>query len=128
MIEFTDGESLDVNEKNNIVKVVEKIKKISQNNPDNSELTFQEKHSNKMFDVAGLPVDDAMINVINMIGERFEAFFDVPDCGDGWAIVEIKDDNSIVPVEVDDTSIKLDDKEITVIELVNHLSEIFKER
>lgn len=128
LIEFTDGESLDVNKKSDFAKAIAKIKKISQNSPDNSELTFEEKHPNETFDVDGLPVDDAMISIINMVGDNFEVFFDVPDCVDGWAIVEIKDDNNIVPVEVDDTSIKLDDEEITAVELVHHLSKIFKER
>lgn len=128
LVEFTDGESLDVNKEDDLAKAISKIKKISQNSPDNSELTFEEKHPNKMFDVDGLPVDDAMISIINMIGEKFEVFFDVPDCGDGWAIVEIKDDNNIVPVEVDDTSIKLDDKEITVVDLVNHLDKKFNKK
>lgn len=81
-----------------------------------------------MFDVDGLPIDDSMIDIINMIGERFEVFFDVPDCVDGWAIIEIKDDNNIVSVEVDDTSIKLDDKEITVVDLVNHLDKKFNKK
>lgn len=128
LVEFTDGTSMDVNNEKDFVEAINKIKAISEKHPDNSPLTFEEKHSNEMFDVDGLPVDDAMISIINMIGEKFEVFFDVPDCGDGWAIVEIKDDNNIVPIEVDDTSIKLDDKATTVVELVNHLSKIFKER
>lgn len=128
LIEFTDGTSLDVSEENSFDKAVSKIKATAGNIPDNSPLTFKEKHPEEMFDVDGLPVDDAMISIINMVGDKFETFFDVTDCVDGWAIVEIKDDNNIVPIEVDDTSIKLDDKELTAIELVNHLSKIFKER
>jgi hypothetical protein len=128
LIEFTDGTSLDVSEENSFDKAVSKIKATAGNIPDNSPLTFKEKHPEEMFDVDGLPVDDAMISIINMVGDNFEVFFDVPDCVDGWAIVEIKDDNNIVPVEVDDTSIKLDDEEITAVELVHHLSKIFKER
>lgn len=128
LVEFTDDTSWELSEEKDFDKAVSKIKAISKNIPDNTPLTFEEKHPEEMFGVDGLPVDDTMISIINMIGEKFEVFFDVPDCGDGWAIVEIKNDNNIVPIEVDDTSIKLDDKEITVVDLVNRLSKMFKER
>lgn len=128
LIEFTDGESLDVSEGKNFDRAISKIKAIAENTPDNLPLTFKEKHPEEMFDVDGLPIDDSMIDIINMIGEKFEVFFDVPDCVDGWAIIEIKDDNNIVPIEVDDASIKLDDKEITVVDLVNHLDKKFNKK
>lgn len=129
LVEFADGTSIDVTSEGNFNRAISKIKAIVANGEvNNTPLTFKEKHPGAMFDGVGLPISDSMVDIVNMIGRKFEVFFEVPDLAEGWAVIEVRDDNNIEVIEIIDDIIKLNDETISVEDLINLFSKIFKVR
>lgn len=106
------------------ISEVDKIIKSQRVN--NTPLTFREEYPNAMFDVDGLPLNQNMIDAVNMLAQKFDLFFDVTDCLEDWAIIELKDGCHEVAIEVDVDTIIYNDCEISIVDLVHKLSFIFE--
>ena len=106
------------------ISEVDKIIKSQRVN--NTPLTFREEYPNAMFDVDGLPLNQNMIDAVNMLAQKFDIFFEVTDCLEDWAVIELKDGYHEVAIEVDVDTIIFNDNEISIVDLVHKLSFIFE--
>lgn len=129
LVYFEDGDfslNLEDNE-DNLNQALDKLKGILENKrPNNTPLTFREEYPNAMFDVDGLPLNQNMIDAVNMLAQKFDLFFDVTDCLEDWAVIELKDGYHEVAIEVDVDTIIFNDNEISIVDLVHKLSFIFE--
>lgn len=129
LVYFEDGDfslNLEDNE-DNLNQALDKLKGILENKrPNNTPLTFREEYPNAMFNVDGLPLNQNMIDAVNMLAQKFDLFFDVTDCLEDWAVIELKDGCHEVAIEVDVDTIIFNDNEISIVDLVHKLSFIFE--